>query len=138
MRVKAYATKTKGGFTMYNHSLSRKSFMYTVREAINAPVRKFNALMLGLFTTMMVMQPTLCISFKSNLSMDSLMNGMGGLVIQIARYIGMFIILSGVLQLLLAYKDDNAEGQTRAIRLCVIGIALVGFEPLLRTVGIIS
>lgn len=123
---------------MYSHSLSRKRFFGTVKEVINAPVRRFNALLLGMFSAMVAMQPTLCIKFKTGLTMDNLMNGMGGIVIQIARYIGMFVIISGVLQLLLAYKDDNAEGQTRAIRLCVIGIALVGFEVLLRTVGIIS
>ena len=123
---------------MYSHSISRKHFLYAVKDAINAPVRRFNALLLGMFSTLLVMQPTMCVTFKTNLSMDSLMGGMGEIIIQIALYIGIFIIVSGVLQLLLAYKDDNAEGQTRAIRLLVIGIALVGFRVLLKTAGIIS
>lgn len=141
MRVKhmlAQKHNIRGGSTMYSHSISRKNFLYAVKDAINAPVRRFNALLLGMFSTLLVMQPTMCVNFKTNLSMDSLMGGMGEIIIQIALYIGIFIIVSGVLQLLLAYKDDNAEGQTRAIRLLVIGIALVGFRVLLRTAGIIS
>lgn len=109
-----------------------------VAEVFNAPFRKLCAWMLSIYTTLMVTAPTLCVTIKKGATMENLFGGMADIIIQIAFYVGALLGIGGVFSLILAYKDDNSEGQSRAIRLLVIAGVLMGLEMFLRTVGIIS
>lgn len=40
--------------------------------------------------------------------------------------------------LIMAYKDDNSEQQTRGVRVAVVGAALMGLQALLRLTGLVS
>lgn len=77
-------------------------------------------------------------TINANMNLDMLFGGVADIIIQIAFYIGAVLIIGGILSLLLAYKDENADAQSRAVRLIVIGGALVGFRPLLEMAGIIG
>lgn len=121
---------------MRNQITLNRSLRARVAEAFNKPLRNFCAMMSALACSSMLIAPTLC-GIGTNLDMDSLFQSMAGVIIKIAFYVGALITVGGVFSLIVAYKDDNADGQTRAVRLIVVGIVLVGFEQMLQTVGIL-
>lgn len=77
-------------------------------------------------------------SINTNLDLNSLFGGIIDIIIQIGMYVGIVLAAGGVFSLVLAYKDENAEGQSRAVRLIVVGGALIGLRVLLQTAGIIG
>lgn len=77
-------------------------------------------------------------SINTNLDLNSLFGGIIDIIIQIGMYVGIVLAAGGVFSLVLAYKDENAEGQSRAVRLIVVGGALIGLRVLLQTSGIIG
>src|SRR5699024_1343203 len=82
--------------------------------------------------------PVFLTTINANKSLDMLFGGVADIIIQIAFYIGAVLIIGGILSLLLAYKDENADAQSRAVRLIVIGGALVGFRPVREMAGFIG
>lgn len=116
---------------------TNKSRLQTVKEAMSAPVRKMDAALLGLCASAMAIQPTLCVTINKNVTMEGLFGGIVDLIIQIAFWIGAIILVIGVFQVLNALKDDNAEGQSRAIRLSAIGVAMMCLEVFLKLAGVI-
>ena len=124
---------------MCNQITLKRSLRVRAAEAFNSSLRKFCALMTSLGCSALLLTPTLCSGkINTNLNMDSLFASMAGIVIKIAFYVGALITVGGVFSLIVAYKDDNADGQTRAVRLIVVGVVLVGFETIFRTAGIIG
>ena len=75
---------------------------------------------------------------NTNLDLNSLFGGVVDIIIQIAMYVGIALAVGGVFSLVLAYKDENAEGQSRAVRIIVVGGALIGLRVLLQTAGLIN
>ena len=109
------------------------------RQVLSAPFRMLNAALLSLMTASMTIAPTLCGSkIKANIDMDTLFGNMAEIIIKIAFYVGAIVAISGIFQLVLAYKDDNSDGQTRAVRLVVVGAVLIGFRSILQIAGIIG
>ena len=113
-------------------------FLANTREILTAPYRFYMAVMMSLYAGALTTAPTLCAKIKTNINMDTLFGNMADIVIKIAFYVGALIAIGGVFTLILAYKDDNAEGQSRAVRLIVVGVMLVGFQTVLKIAGIIS
>lgn len=77
-------------------------------------------------------------TINTNLDLDSLFGGIVDIIIKIAMYVGIALAVGGVFSLVLAYKDENAEGQSRAVRIIVVGGALIGLRILLQTAGLIN
>ena len=50
----------------------------------------------------------------------------------------MILVIGGIFQLILAYKDDNADAQSKSIRHIVVGASLMGLRIFLVMAGIIS
>lgn len=123
---------------MYNQMTLNRSLRARAADVFNAPLRKFCALMTSLYSSAMLLTPTLCGRINSSLDMDNLFASMAGIVIKIAFYVGALVTIGGIFSLIVAYKDDNADGQTRAVRLIVVGVVLVGFETMLKTAGIMG
>lgn len=73
-----------------------------------------------------------------DLDLDSLFGGVADIIIQIAFYVGAVLAIGGIFSLLLAYKDDNADAQSKAVRIIVIGGALIGLRTFLGIAGIIK
>lgn len=121
---------------MRNQITLNRSLRSRAAEVVNAPVRNFCAAMSSLATAVMMSSATLCGKINTNLDMDALFANMAGIVVKIAFYVGALIVVGGIFQLVLAYKDDNSDGQTRAVRLIVVGVILVGFEQMLKIAGI--
>lgn len=81
---------------------------------------------------------TVLTTINTNLDLNSLFGGVVDIIIQIAMYVGIALAVGGVFSLVLAYKDENAEGQSRAVRVIVVGGALIGLRVLLQTAGLIN
>ena len=81
---------------------------------------------------------TVLTTINTNLDLNSLFGGVVDIIIQIAMYVGIALPVGGVFSLVLAYKDENAEGQSRAVRIIVVGGALIGLRVLLQTAGLIN
>lgn len=56
---------------------------------------------------------------------DSVINQVIDVILTIARYGGIVFAVTGIFQLIMAYKDDNADAKGRAITLTIVGIVLV-------------
>lgn len=68
---------------------------------------------------------------------DQVMKGVINIIFEVAKYVGIVLAVSGIFQLILAYKDDNADGQSRAVRLVVVALVLLGLKTLVQLTGLI-
>ena len=118
--------------------VSTNSFGSKLVSIFNAPFRMVSAFILSLYTLPMALAPTLCLKIKSNINMDTLFGNMAEIIVKLAFYVGAMVAIYGVFSMILAYKDDNADGQTRAIRLIIVGVMLIGFETVLKLAGIVQ
>lgn len=76
-------------------------------------------------------------TIKTDLSTDAMIGGIVDFICKVAFYIGAVVLVSGIFMFIFAYKDDNAESQSRAIRFAVIGAVLLGLKQMLNLIGII-
>lgn len=86
--------------------------------------RRYYTFLAGLTTAAAVIAPTFC----APANMKTIFNKMADIIYDIALYLGAAITLYALVSWILAMKDENAEGQSRAIRYAVVGIALVCFK----------
>lgn len=73
-----------------------------------------------------------------NATTESVIGGILDVIFKIAFYIGIVIAVIGVVSFILAFKDDNAEQQSRGIRLAIVGTALIGIRVLIGLTGLIQ
>lgn len=78
------------------------------------------------------------VTIKDNLTTEKVVGGIIGLVLEIAKYTGYAVVAIGVFNVILAFKDENSEAQSRGIKMCIVGVALIGMRALLRIVGLIA
>lgn len=89
----------------------------------------------SLFAMTLAMPTTYCSSAPST---DTVMKGVIEIIFEVAKYVGIVLAVSGIFQLILAYKDDNADGQSRAVRLVVVALVLLGLKTLVKMTGLVS
>lgn len=77
-------------------------------------------------------------TINPNATTESVIGGILDVIFKIAFYIGIVIAVIGVVSFILAFKDDNAEQQSRGIRLAVVGTALIGIQVLIKLTGLIN
>ena len=87
---------------------------------------------------LMTAQPASAATVVTNLDSATVVGGILEVIFEIAMYIGIVLGVIGVFQFIMAMKDDNAEQQTRGIRLAIVGIALIGLRVLIKTAGFIK
>ncbi len=70
---------------------------------------------------------------------DDVVTSLVGFIYDLARVVGIVLAINGAFNWLLANKDENADGQSRGIKLVVVGLALVFLEslaaPILKAAG---
>ena len=69
---------------------------------------------------------------------QKIINNLIETICEVAKYIGIIQFVVGVFMFIMAYKDDNAESQSRGARLAVVGALLIGLKPLLKLTGLIK
>ena len=72
-----------------------------------------------------------------DLDTDKMLGGIINFMCSVARYMGVVIIAAGIFMLIFAYKDDNAEAQSRAVRFAVIGAVMLSLKTVLGWTGLI-
>ena len=69
---------------------------------------------------------------------DSIIKALAGIILKIFGYIGVLLIHWGIGQLVLAFKNEDADSKSRAIMLIVAAAVLLALKPLLSTIPGIS
>lgn len=75
---------------------------------------------------------------KSDLETEVMLGGIINFICSVARYMGIVIVAAGIFMLIFAYKDDNAEAQSRAVRFAVIGAVMLSLKTILGWTGLIE
>jgi len=124
---------------MSNALATRNTVGSKVRHILGAPARLMASIDAAVIAFMCSVSPAFCQSGNTG-SMNALFKSMVNIVCDIAFYVGAIIIVSGVFNWVLAQKDENADGQSRAIKFIVCGFALVSLKvivnPLLTNLGL--
>lgn len=92
----------------------------------------------AMFTLLATALPASAVTIKDDLTTESMIGGIIGLILEVAKWMGYVVIAAGIFMFIFAYKDDNAEAQSRAARFAVIGALLLGLGPILELVGLIK
>lgn len=115
------------------NAITIKDFGMKIKTACNnGNLRLFLVFILGTILLFGLGTDTLCAA-----STDSIINQMINVIADVARYVGILITVGGIFMLVLAYKDDNADQQARAIRLIVVGGVLIGLKTIISAFGLV-
>lgn len=118
----------------------------TVKTKASSMRKKACGLMAGIMTAMMMLPVhatggsgfgTQSANFTAT-DPKTMMNAILGLIIDIASYVGMAITVYGVIKIILAYKDDNANEISNGVRFAVVGLALVAIRFVLQGMKLIG
>lgn len=63
--------------------------------------------------------------------------GMINVVIKIAKYVGISLVIVGIITFLEAQHSENPEKKTTSIKVFTTGVVLVGIEYLLKATGLV-
>ena len=119
MKTLAVEEPNIGRATFFN------SFKDRFVSLMDRPRRSWYSFLAFLTTVTASAAPTLCAP-----TMKGIFEEMVDIIKTIAQFTGAGILVFALVSWILAMKDENAEGQSRAIRNAVVGIALVTFGTL--------
>lgn len=117
-----------------------KTIATNTMDKVRGTYEKGRNAMYGLMAavaTSSIMAPMFCPDTPAATGDDLMKSVFGqiiGVILNIAKYMGIGITAYAIISWLLAMKDDNADGQSRAIRFVVVGIALAGAGGLLKPI----
>lgn len=112
-----------------------KSLKHKVIQTKNFIEDKF--LKMAAFAFLSVV-PVLNGSCYAAVNTGSIIDKILDIVYQIFGYVGIVLTLWGVGQLILAFKNEDADSKSRAIMCIVAGAALIGIKPLATQIGLKS
>lgn len=97
-------------------------------------IASISAGIMGSLTAM----PALAVTINQNANTASVVGGILDVVFKVAMYMGFIIAGAGIFTFIMAFKDDNAESQSRGARLAVVGAILIGLKAVVQLTGLIS
>ena len=75
-----------------------------------------------------------------NATMDGLMSAILNIIFQIFRYVGILLLVWSVAQIVMAFKNDDADSKQKGMMIAVISIVLITLsfvlKPILTSVGV--
>lgn len=74
----------------------------------------------------------------TNDTMTNIITNMLGIIYMMAKYIGILLATWGVVQLILAFKNEDADSKSRAMMLLVCSVALISAETIINSLGLMS
>ena len=110
-----------------------KSKITMAKAVVNAKLRMFFASMAAMLSVYCPAVGTLCAADTM-----SIVTKMIDIICEVARYTGILMAVGGIFMLVLAYKDDNADQQARAIRLIVVAGVMIGLKAMITGFGLLS
>ena len=69
---------------------------------------------------------------------DTMIQSAAGLMLKAASYVGFLLMIWGLIQLILAFKNEDADSKSRAIMTAVTGALLFGLRSILQAAHIIT
>lgn len=75
---------------------------------------------------------------NTTVSADDLVGTILGFIVKIFFYIGVILLLWAIGQLVLAFKNDDADSKSKAAMLLVVSIILMVIKPVFDGLGIIT
>lgn len=63
---------------------------------------------------------------------DKLVNSMLGIILAIARYVGIILVTWGIIQLLMAFRNEDADSKSRATMIIIASIALISAKSIVN------
>lgn len=71
-----------------------------------------------------------------NADASSILSSIIGIVLGIARYVGIALLVYAIYQMIMAMKDDNADSKSRAMQLIVVSIVLIILKTIIAQIKI--
>ena len=65
----------------------------------------------------------------------SMVKGILGIVFDIATIVGIILLVWSIFQLVMAFKNEDADSKSRAIIVIVVSVTLIGLNPLLQAIA---
>lgn len=78
------------------------------------------------------------VTLGDDVSSDSLIGSAIGVILTFIRGVGVILLIWGFAQLILAFKNEDADSKSRAIMALMVGVALIALKTLLKGMNIIS
>lgn len=107
-----------------------------MREKILAIPAKIKAGYIALSTGLMCMGAGITPVYAGEVDPDAMVGNLVGIVCSIFRYIGILLLVWGVGQLVLAFKNEDADSKSRAMMLIVASIILIALKSLIEALGL--
>lgn len=94
---------------------------------------------IGFVLTFIVMCSSVCpMLFAVSVSADALVGKILAFIVKIFFYIGCILLLWSIGQLVLAFKNDDADSKSKAAMLMVVSIILICIRPVFNALDIIQ
>jgi len=74
----------------------------------------------------------------TDVSANKLVNNLVGTILDIFRWIGVLLLVWAVGQVIMAFKNEDADSKSRAMMMAVVSILLITLKSVLQTIGIIT
>lgn len=84
----------------------------------------------------LILTPAFCLP-DENTDPEIMITSIITLILTIARWVGVVLLVWGIFQMVMSFKDENAEGKSRSMLFIGSSIALIGLKSLLTVAGII-
>ena len=92
-----------------------------------ASVAATTAVMVGMSQVM----PVFCALNPDGSDIETIIGSILGIILTIAMYVGVVLLTYAVFQLVMSFKNDDAEGKSRATQLLVVSAVLIGLKKLM-------
>lgn len=85
------------------------------------------AVMVGMSQVM----PVFCALNPDGIDIETIIGSILGIILTIAMYVGVVLLTYAIFQLVMSFKNDDAEGKSRATQLLVVSAVLIGLKKLM-------
>ena len=92
-----------------------------------ASVAATTAVMVGMSQVM----PVFCALNPDGIDIETIIGSILGIILTIAMYVGVVLLTYADFQLVMSFKNDDAEGKSRATQLLVVSAVLIGLKKLM-------
>lgn len=72
-----------------------------------------------------------------NISAEALVTSIAGWIVSIFRYIGILLLIWGIGQLILAFKNEDGDSKSRAMMMVMVAVFLITLKTILTSIGIL-
>ena len=71
-------------------------------------------------------------------TMGDIVGSIISFILDIARYVGVALLVFGLYQLYTSFKDENPDGKIKAVTFCMTAVGLITLKTVLKAVGVIA